>query len=110
MGPTTSPLIFAVPAMDPIQDFVRGGDEGGTISAMGLPNFVTRIGSRVLRTRSRTARHVALNFEMVISSVNESYHSQEQWSDWEFVSNLGSNRAAVLGGADETLFSRRETN
>jgi hypothetical protein len=40
---------------------------------------VIRIGSRVLRTRSRSARHVALNFEIAISSILVSYHSQRPW-------------------------------
>jgi hypothetical protein len=33
----------------------------GTTSVTGSPNLVTRIGLRVLRTRSRTAKQVALN-------------------------------------------------
>jgi hypothetical protein len=47
--------------------------EGGTTSATGLPNLVTRIGRRVLRTRSRTARQVALNLEIAISSMVLAY-------------------------------------
>jgi len=57
-----------VPRIDPIQLFFFGLGEGGTISATGTPNLVIRMGLRVLRTRSTTARQVALNFEMAISS------------------------------------------
>ena len=74
-----SPTIWAVPAMEPSQGFFFGFGEGGTTSATGLPS----IGRRVLRTRSRTARQVALNLEIAISSmvlaytmttVNAAYH------------------------------------
>ncbi len=36
---------------------------------MGLPKRVTRKGRPVLRTRSKVARHVALNFEIAIESM-----------------------------------------
>jgi YD repeat-containing protein len=41
--------------------------DGGTTSATGLPNRVMRTGRLVFRTCSRTARHVALNFEIGVS-------------------------------------------
>src|SRR5215471_938456 len=64
-----SPLIWIVPSIEPSQCLVFGFDAGGTTSAIGSPNLVTRIGRRVLRTRSRMARQVALNFEIAISSI-----------------------------------------
>lgn len=42
----------------------EGAFVGGMISATGLPKRVIRTGCPVLPTRSRTARHVALNFEI----------------------------------------------
>jgi len=63
-----SPSISAVPPMQPSQLSGRGGGDGGTISATGSPNRVMRMGLPVRRTRLRTARHVALNFEIAISS------------------------------------------
>jgi hypothetical protein len=64
-----SPTIRPVPSIEPIQSFFFGFSVGGTTSATGTPNRVIRMGLRVLRTRSRTARHVALNLEMAISSM-----------------------------------------
>src|SRR5260370_13965508 len=64
IGPTISPRITAVPAPPPSRIFLTA--LAGAISAMGWPNRLTRIGSPVLRTRSRTARHVALNCEIPI--------------------------------------------
>jgi hypothetical protein len=68
-----SPTMWAVPAMEPSQRFFLCFREGGTTSATGLPNLVTRIGRRVLRTRSRTPRQVALNLEIAISSMVLAY-------------------------------------
>jgi len=64
-----SPTICAVPANEPIQPLDFSGADGGTISATGFPNLVTKIGLPVLCTSSSTARHVALNFEIAISSM-----------------------------------------
>ena len=64
-----SPTMPPVPAMEPSQGSFFAFGEGGTTSAMGSPNFVTRTGLHVLRTRSRTARQVALNLEIAISSM-----------------------------------------
>jgi hypothetical protein len=75
-----SPTIRPVPAMEPSQALFLAFGEGGTTSATGSPNLVTRIGLRVLRTRSRTARQVALNLEIAISSMMQPrhlYHSQD---------------------------------
>ncbi len=62
-------MLSIVPAIAPSQlpAFSSGG---GLISATGTPQQVTRIGSRVCRTRSSTARQVALNFEIEICSMN----------------------------------------
>jgi len=60
-----SPKMRAVPFIAP-KLRGRGGGEGGTISATVLPKRVMRTGLRVRRTRSSTARQVALNFEMGI--------------------------------------------
>src|SRR4029077_704944 len=67
VGPTISPRISAVPAMEPSQLFGCSSGVGGTTSATGLPKRVTRIGWRVLRTSSRMPRHLALNSEMATS-------------------------------------------
>src|SRR5206468_3241649 len=45
-------------------DFLSITGPGGTTSATGLPWRVTRMGSRVLRTCSSRARHLALNSEI----------------------------------------------
>ena len=63
-----SPSIRPVPASAPSHPAGRSGAEGGTTLATGTPNRVTRTGLRVLRTRSRTDKHVALNCEMAICS------------------------------------------
>jgi len=63
-----SPTIRAVPFIAPSQFFGFSGMGGGTISATGAPKRVTSTGFPVFRTRSSTARHVALNFEIAISS------------------------------------------
>lgn len=54
----------------------RPGSPGltGVISAIGLPKRVTRTGFPVRRTDSSTARQVALNFEIAISSTSKPYH------------------------------------
>ena len=49
----------------------RGGGGGGTTSAIGFPKRVIRIGFRVLWTRCKTARQVALNLETAISSMDQ---------------------------------------
>ena len=79
-----SPRICAVPFMQPSQRFGRRG-AGGTISATGFPKRVTRMGFRVRRTPSSTARQVALNLEMAISSMtpvlqNILYYGLRPWS------------------------------
>jgi hypothetical protein len=63
-----SPSMRPVPAMHPSQFAGRFLRDGGIISATGLPNRVTRIGIRVLRTRSKILTQLALNSEKVISS------------------------------------------
>jgi hypothetical protein len=55
--------------MDPIRD-LTGAARGGTMSAIGLPSRVTLIGIPVFCTSASTASQVALNLEMVISSIS----------------------------------------
>src|ERR1017187_1828255 len=69
VGEVKSAKIFPVPRKLPIQFRGRGAGVGGITSAMGLPNRVTHKGCPVRRTRSRVARHVALNLEMGIVSM-----------------------------------------
>lgn len=71
-GETMSPVICPVPARAPSQPEGRSGVEGGTTSATGTPKRVTNTGLRVLRTRSRTAKQVALKLEMAICSMARS--------------------------------------
>ena len=60
---------------------------GGTTSATGFPKRVTRIGVFVDRTRSSTARHLALNSEMATSC--------RAFLWWSFYPPAGQSRAAV---------------
>src|SRR5580698_3951399 len=76
VGPTISPRIFAVPAIEPNFRPVVLPADGGTTSATGSPNRVTRIGLRVLRTSSRMPRHLALNSEIATSFMDHLYHGQ----------------------------------
>src|SRR6266481_7573198 len=62
-----SPFMVAVPLIEASHDFLSITGLGGTTSATGLPWRVTRMGSRVRRTCSRSARHLALNSEMETS-------------------------------------------
>jgi hypothetical protein len=48
-----------------------GGGGGVTIWAMGTPRFVTKTGSPVLRTRSTTARQVALSLETEVVLIGD---------------------------------------
>src|SRR6267142_5172296 len=59
-----SPSMVAVPLIKASHDFLSITGPGGTTSATGLPWRVTRMGSRVLRTCSSRARHLALNSEI----------------------------------------------
>src|SRR5260370_24850713 len=68
-GETMSPTISKECFIDPIQDERSSTEVGGTTSATGFPKRVTRIGFFVERTRSSTARHLALNSEMLISCI-----------------------------------------
>ena len=67
---------FAHPSQE---DTVSG--LAGTTSATGRPNRVTRTGSPVRRTPSRTAKQVALNLEIAISCIFNLYHSPIPWSE-----------------------------
>src|SRR6476646_10514600 len=64
LGTAMSPAILAVPRIVPSHPGREGPGAGGTMSATGLPNRVTRKGRPVRRTRSSVARQVALNFEI----------------------------------------------
>src|ERR1700674_518471 len=68
-GETISPTISKGCLIDPIHDDRSSTEVGGTTSATGFPKRVTRIGFFVERTRSSTARHLALNSEMAISCI-----------------------------------------
>ena len=72
VGPMMSPRIFPVWRRAPSQLRGVGAGVGGRISAMGLPKRVTRKGRPVLRTRSKVAKQVALNFEIAIESIGVS--------------------------------------
>ena len=74
VGEITSPMYKIDPAMSPSRLFGYFGADSGTISATGFPYRVTRIGLRVLRTRSITDKQVILNFEAAISSITKLYH------------------------------------
>src|SRR5260370_13346435 len=76
MSPTISKSWF----IDPIQDERFSTEVGGTTSATGFPKRVTRIGFFVERTRSSTARHLALNSEMAISCITLPYGHSILWS------------------------------
>src|SRR5258708_31327766 len=71
VGPTISPRMTPVPTPVPRRG-ASFAPPGGTTSATTWPKRVTRIGLPVLRTRSSTARQVALNLEMAISSIRSS--------------------------------------
>ena len=58
-SPRISPPSFIAPSQSP-----TGLDDGGKTWATGLPKRVTSTGLRVFPTQSRTARQVALNFEI----------------------------------------------
>jgi len=108
IGDTMSPMISAVPAMDPNQLERRFGAGGGNISAKGTPNRVTSTGLRVFRTRSSTDRHVALNLETAICSMSLTaafmffrvYHGQRPWS---ILAAPGSIRLDYMSGRLEAL-------
>jgi hypothetical protein len=55
--------------IDPIHFALSITAAGGTISATGVPERVTRIGVFVYCTRSRIAKQLAWNSEMAISSM-----------------------------------------
>jgi hypothetical protein len=73
-------MIRAVPLIDPSQLFGGGGTEGGTTSATGCPNRVMSTGFLVRRTLSRTARQVALNWEMAMLSMENFLPQNISWS------------------------------
>ena len=74
-----SPTIRPVPTMLPSRRAPCVSGDGGTISAIGFPKRVMRIGFRVLRTCFSKRKQLALNSEIGISLmlhlVNETYQS-----------------------------------
>ena len=84
-----SPVIFPVAAREPTQFF---GFEtwGGMTSATGSPKRVTRTGLPVVLTLSKTARQVALNFEMAISSIVKPYNHSTMVNDYGQLGKLDS--------------------
>lgn len=73
-GAMMSSWIVTDPFIDPSQRPATLG-VGGTILAIGSPCLVTRTGSRVRATWSRTARQVVLNFEISICFMSRSQDS-----------------------------------
>src|SRR6267154_4047715 len=68
-GEIMSPKISMESFIDPIQADRSWTVDGGITSATGVPCRVMQTGFLVLRTRSRTAKHLALNSEIAISSI-----------------------------------------
>src|ERR1041385_5315482 len=79
-GETMSPTMRPVPAKEPSQSCDFGSGGGGTTSATGLPKRVIKTGFFVRRTRSTTARQVALNFDMAIFSMLKCQIKSVPWS------------------------------
>ena len=83
-GSTMSPVPVACGALEPVPPAARPAGGAGRTSAIGSPRRVTRMGRPVRRTRSSAARHVALNFEIAITSVSRSmigfYRRERLWS------------------------------
>ena len=77
-----SPVILIVFFIDPIQALRSSTAVGGTTSATGLPKRVMRMVFWVERTRSITARHLALNSEYgyFLHGVFSDGHSNILWS------------------------------
>jgi hypothetical protein len=69
-GETMSPQIFPLRLKEPSQEAFFSGGGAGLIIAMGLPRLVTITGLPVRFTFSITAKHVALNFDMGIMSMD----------------------------------------
>ena len=82
-----SPDIFPFDLNDPNHEALFFGRGGGSMMAIGWPCRVTKTDRPVRFTLSRTAKQVALNFEIVILSIwfilrhlyyllPKNYHSQ----------------------------------
>src|SRR5271157_5000731 len=90
-----------VSAKEPSQSASSAVGPGGTTSATGLPKRVTRMGFLVLRTRSSSAKHLALNSEIATSSmrfppelenhtiVNQSSQLERDFSNPSFSGGVG---------------------
>src|SRR5258708_15811745 len=80
-GEMMSPTISMESFIEPIQEARSTTAVGGMTSATGFPKRVTRMGVRVRRTVSSSARHLALNSEMETSFMRNPivtmlYHGQ----------------------------------
>ena len=75
-GEMMSPRISALPFMHPTGLVALRAGSGGLTSAIGSPCLVTRMGFPVSRTFRSSSRQVALNFEMLTSSIGKSYYGQ----------------------------------
>src|SRR5205807_2380767 len=106
-GETMSPTMRPVPAMEPSHCFFSAFGEGGTTSATGSPNLVTRMGLRVLRTRSRSARQVALNLEMAISSITQVFTIVRDHSQTFGMWALGSTHPSTKGQDGKLRYTER---
>jgi hypothetical protein len=69
VGPTMSPIVRAVPAIEPSQSEREARRRGGTTSATGRPKRVINTGRPVRFTRWTTARQVALNLDTGMLSI-----------------------------------------
>src|SRR5260370_33694591 len=98
--------ISTVPFNEPIHLLLSTAGVGGTTSATGLPWRVTRMGSRVLRTCSRSARLFALNSEMETSIMPSPFdhiidHGQNDGqfnSNWPKCRNLAAFQSSLQMG------------
>src|ERR1700674_3445263 len=108
-GETISPTISKDCFIDPIHDERSSTEVGGTTSATGFPNRVTRIGFFVERTRSSTARHLALNSEMAISCMASLwwsfYHTMVNSLDHSKNAHCGLRRWTAEGGCPSVRVS-----
>ena len=80
-------MISVESVMHPSHDFFRTGC-GGTTSAIGRPDRVMRTGVPVFRTSSSTSTHVALNLEIAISRMLNSYHAHNNGPIARYVRRL----------------------
>lgn len=78
IGPTISPVISALPAIEPSQSDREARRRGGINSATGWPKRVISTGRPVRFTRCTTAKQVALNLDTGMFSMA----SKITWSEF----------------------------